>query len=99
MLASSVFSVAYVAAWFILDKKPRVADEVHFGVRDSQLQQDKAGDAGVEVKAKVWQAGEPPRQALFDINQRFTNIEGRLRKIETYVTSAQFQLSREINRL
>ena len=53
----------------------------------------------VEVKTKVWQAGEPPRQAFHDIANRFQGIEKRLRKIETYVTSREYQLNREISRL
>lgn len=53
----------------------------------------------VEVKAKVWQAGLPPRQAFMDIKQRYTVVEEKLRRLESYVTSNEFQLNREINRL
>jgi phage shock protein C len=53
----------------------------------------------VKVKSKVWQSGEPPKQAFADIKQRFEKNEVRLRQIETYVTSAQYQLNREINNL
>ena len=56
-------------------------------------------DKKVEVKAHVWQAGEPPRQAYFDIKHKFKRIEDRLRKVETYVTSSEYQLNREINKL
>ena len=53
----------------------------------------------VEVKTKVWQAGEPPKQAFHDISKRFAESENRLRKMEKYVTSREFQLNREISRL
>ncbi len=53
----------------------------------------------VEVKSKVWQAGLPPRQAFLDIKQRYESVETKLRQLESYVTSKEFQLNREINRL
>ena len=53
----------------------------------------------VEVKTKVWQAGEPPKQAFHDIRNRFEKAEVRLRKMETYVTSREYQLNKEISRL
>ena len=56
-------------------------------------------DGKVEVKSKVWQAGQPPRQAFMDIKQRYSAVEEKLRKLESYVTSKEFQLNREISRL
>ncbi|MFW8590183.1 envelope stress response membrane protein PspC [Glaciecola sp. 2405UD65-10] len=53
----------------------------------------------VAVKSKVWQAGVPPRKALLDIKQRYATTEDQLRRLESYVTSKEFQLNREINRL
>lgn len=98
------FVVAYIAAWFILDKKPTATEQRHqqFSMASKhwrQSAQEQDDDKTVEVKAKVWQAGEPPRQAFHDIKRRFENLEGRLRRMETYVTSAEFQLNREISRL
>lgn len=98
LLSGSFFLVAYVAAWFILDKKQNVLAKSQAG-NWQPAHQGVTTEEAVEVKAKVWQAGEPPRQAFYDINKRFSNMETRLRKMETYVTSSEFQLSREINRL
>ena len=53
----------------------------------------------VEVKSKVWQAGVPPRQAFIDIKQQYETVENKLRKLESYVTSKEFELNREIGRL
>jgi phage shock protein C len=53
----------------------------------------------IEVKEKVWQAGEPPRQAFHDITGQFDDLEKRLQNLETYVTSPEFTVSREIDRL
>jgi phage shock protein C len=107
LLAGPFVPVFYIAAWFILDKK-----EPEHGL-GSQRNTSFAGkhsvkgwrseaddeDKKVEVKSKVWQAGEPPKQAFYDIKQKFIRIETRLRKVETYVTSSEFQLNREINKL
>ena len=56
-------------------------------------------DSKVEVKSRVWQAGQPPRQAFMDIKQRYNAVEEKLRKLESYVTSKEFELNREISRL
>ncbi|MFT5674240.1 MAG: phage shock protein C [Paraglaciecola sp.] len=108
LLAGPFVIVAYIAAWFILDKKPGTTDkhDVFKHQKSSRATTGKGWhnsseqeEGKVEVKGKVWQAGEPPRQAFHDIKQRFERNETRLRKIETYVTSSEFQLNREINSL
>lgn len=57
------------------------------------------GNHKVEVKSKVWQSGVPPRQAFIDIKQRYNAVENKLRMLESYVTSKEFQLNRELSRL
>jgi phage shock protein C len=111
LLAPPFFFVGYIAAWFILEKKPRglsthnMDDEPAAGSYQNNVQGKgwhnvtEQGADKVVVKSKVWQAGEPPKQAFIDIKHRFANNENRLRKIETYVTSSEFQLNREINKL
>lgn len=107
LLAGPFMIVAYVAAWFILDKKPLDHEfDAHTGPLDltgkgwrNSADQGGRASSKVEVKTKVWQAGEPPKQALHDIVSRFDTAESRLRKMETYVTSREFQLNREISRL
>lgn len=111
LLAPPFFFVGYIAAWFILEKKPR---GMSANTRDEEIAsratQNRAKGKGwhnvseddsekVVVKSKVWQAGEPPKQAFIDIKQRFAKNETRLRKMETYVTSPQFHLNRELNKL
>ncbi|WP_100655748.1 envelope stress response membrane protein PspC [Alteromonas flava] len=107
LLAGPFIFVAYVACWFIMDKKPKVGDGMHTGkgyTAASHKTQGKGWVSGaeskpIEVKARVWQAGEPPKQAFYDIQQRYRSAEERLRKIESYVTSKEFQLNRELSRL
>ncbi|MBD1583913.1 envelope stress response membrane protein PspC [Pseudoalteromonas sp. S16_S37] len=84
-----LFVVAYVACWFILDKKP---------MTHSSYNKEQDEDP-ISVKFKVWQKGEPPRQALFDLKERLTRLDTRIQSMETYVTSSEFTVSREINKL
>jgi phage shock protein C len=107
LFAGPFIFVSYVAAWFILDKKPgskgsKIPYTDHRQVikpRGKGWQNQPEDEDKVVVKSKIWQAGEPPKQAFHDIQQRFAKNESRLRQVETYVTSSEFQLNREISRL
>ena len=110
LLGMGWFIVIYIAGWFILDKKPGFKDKT---VQEINRHMDTAAqhvsraaekfssevDRSIKVKAKVWQSGEPPKQAFHDINRKFRNMETQLRSIEHYVTSPEFTVSREINKL
>jgi phage shock protein C len=115
LLAGPFVIVAYVAAWFILEKKPSAGFTKPKSQRPAYRTNGKGWhnapqqqgtysepediETKVEVKAKVWQAGEPPKQAFTTIKAQFENLEERLRGMESYVTSSEFQLNREISRL
>ncbi len=89
-----LFVVVYIAAWFILDKKPgsEGASKQSEAVKKEHLDP-------VEVKFKVWQKGEPPRRALKDLKDYLGNLDGRVQNMERYVTSPEFTVSREIDKL
>jgi len=106
LLGMQFLIILYVAGWFILDKKPKqpksfvknnesTVDEVNVNTTNKS---DYTNES-IKVKAKVWQAGEPPRQAFHDIKRKFTLLENKLRTMERYVTSPEFTVSREINKL
>lgn len=108
LLSGAMFVVGYIAAWFILDV--RVDDDQSERQPKKKWQRDWKDEVNsqirsrfearpVEVKEKVWQAGEPPRQAFHDIANQYRDMEKRLQNLETYVTSTEFTVSREINRL
>lgn len=120
LMAGPFVVVSYVAAWFILDKKPAGSAQDYDEEYTSSASAGKWGDSSwktgatgsasrytkskqhegkVEVKQRVWQAGEPPREAFFDIQERFRIAELKLRKLEGYVTSKEYQINREISRL
>jgi len=117
LLGMGWFVVIYIAAWFILDKKPANAANVNRntqrgqGASQSNPQQTKQqapaqhdfddgiANESIKVKSRIWQAGEPPKQAFQDIRRKFKTLELELQVIERYVTSPEFTVSREINKL
>ncbi len=114
LLGMGWFIVIYIAAWFILDKKSssaanvnRNAQKGHHGQAQTRQQQtteqhsfdEDITNESIKVKSRVWQAGEPPKQAFHDIRRKFKTLELELQVIERYVTSPEFTVSREINKL
>lgn len=99
--------LGYIACWFILDKTPekKTADnyqthESHYAKGHQQENKNAdASNASIKVKARIWQSGEPAKQALYDIGRKFRSLEGRVQAMEQYVTSTEFTVSREINKL
>lgn len=93
----------YIAAWFILDKKPAatISEELSEQSQDAKKAafEKELNDEPIRVKARVWQAGEPPKQAFHDIRKKYMSMEKQLRTMEKYVTSSEFTVSREINKL
>ncbi|MCC4831546.1 envelope stress response membrane protein PspC [Shewanella sp. 10N.7] len=78
--------IIYIALWLILDSK---VEEVT----------TKPHHKDIEVKKKVWQAGEPAKRALHEVNSQFYALEIRLQRLERHVTSDNFDLKHEINNL
>lgn len=83
---SGIVLVIYVLLWMILDIKPGT-------------EKNKSAHKDIEVKKKIWQAGEPAKMALRDVNSQFRSLEIRLQKLERHVTSDSFDLKQEINNL
>ncbi|MGB0937547.1 MAG: envelope stress response membrane protein PspC [Colwellia sp.] len=93
----------YIAGWFILDKAPG-SEKIKKSVKATSVKKkgfsdDNIAQESIKVKARIWQAGEPPRQAFHDIKRKFRVLERQLRSVEQYVTSSEFTVSREINKL
>jgi len=78
--------IIYLVLWMILDVKPQSKESRH-------VHKD------IEIKKKIWQAGEPAKMALRDVNTQFRSLEIRLQKLERHVTSDNFDLKQEINSL
>jgi phage shock protein C len=99
--------LGYIVGWFILDKSPDKITKTDHGLGDNQYaeyhhpgqQKFDVTNESIKVKSRIWQAGEPPKQALHDICRKFRSLERKLQSMEQYVTSADFTVSREINKL
>jgi phage shock protein C len=104
LLGMGWFIVIYIAAWFILDKKPGALNKKNQQTKsqysaESMQSEDILSSESIKVKSRIWQAGEPPKQAFHDIRRKFKSLEKELRQMEHYVTSPEFTVSREINKL
>ncbi len=80
-------TIAYIAAWLILDKMPPQRKE----------QQDTYTEHN--VKQKPWQAGRSARQILQKVESEFDTAEKKVQQMEAYVTSSAFKVDREFNKL
>jgi len=87
--------VLYFAGWVVLGKKSKVK------AASSRIDSSKSSDEEdrVEVKTRVWQRGEAPKEALKHLHNKFNGLELRLRDVERHVTSNRFQLNQEFNNL
>lgn len=107
LLGMGWFIVIYIAGWFILDKTPGVegtSSKINkksdkFSAHNTANNHDDYVSETIKVKSRIWQAGEPPKQAFRDIKYKFSRLERELRMIERYVTSTEYTVSREINKL
>jgi len=98
--------LGYVAAWFILDKNPKFPSK-RANAKYHRAEQSESSNhyhkehsnEHIKVKARIWQSGEPPKQAFHDIRRKFGSLEKKLQGIEQYVTSSEFTVAREINKL
>jgi phage shock protein C len=88
IFAGFITFTAYIAAWFLLDKRPVTLYE-----------KEEGEFAEVRMKARSWQAGVTPHQALDRIVQELDTLEPRLQRIEKLVTSKEFTLQREFSKL
>jgi phage shock protein C len=88
IFAGFITFTAYIAAWFLLDKKPVTL-----------YSQEDAEVAEVRMKVRSWQAGVTPHQALVRIGQELDTLEPRVQRLEKLVTSKEFTLQREFSKL
>ena len=87
IFAGFITFTAYIAAWFLLDKKPVL------------LTPDSPIPATSRMKAHSWQAGMTTLQALDKVSRELAALEPRVQQIEKLVTSKEFTLQREFNKL
>jgi phage shock protein C len=107
MFLPSIVIPSYFVAWFLMDDKPyyrRVTDRFDAEARGSHeipsRDSRKRRDRGERMKQT-----DPAKpvmnnvQAMKTAKQKFSDIEQRLRVMETHVTSSRFELNREFKKI
>ena len=96
---SKLTFVAYVIAWIVVDKAPKESAPQKRVLKETTTYENTPDGRSIEIKTRVWEAGEVPKDALKDIAGRFQKMEHSLRDMERYVTSSEYQVRQEINKL
>lgn len=89
--------IAYFVACFILDPKPgSKSNRGCFGNERTNHKSKKSEEKQYRATVKeVWKKGEAPSETLLSVENSFANIEGKLQKMESFVTSKKYQLDKE----
>lgn len=100
---------AYCIAYFLMDEKPyyrRVTDRFEESPRADRRTKGRAGessdldgDAASAPKGSRREHALSNVQALRIARRKFDDIERRLRRMETCVTSSKFELQRELSKI
>lgn len=88
-LPSIVFP-AYWIAYFVLDTPPREGQRSRRRHRSSGDDSSSAPELGPDLA---------PRQSLRNVEADLTEVELRLRRMESHVTSGQYELQRELHKI
>lgn len=91
--------IAYVIAWIVFGKAPKQTAEQRRVLKETTTVENTPDGRSIEIKTRVWEAGEAPKDALKDIAHRFQAMEHNLRDMERYVTSSEYRVRQEINNL
>ena len=88
IFAGFITFTAYIAAWFLLDKKPVTL----YGEQEGEF-------AEVRMKARSWQAGITPIRPWAASPVSSTAWSPGVQRLEKLVTSKEFTLQREFSKL
>ena len=91
--------IAYIAGWAILDKGPKESTQTKGVLKETTSYEYTHDGRAVEIKTRVWEAGKAPKDALKDIARQFDSMEHSVRGMEGYVTSSEYKVRQEFNRL
>lgn len=91
--------LAYVIVWIVAGKAPQQTVQKKRVLKETTTVENTPDGRSVEIKTRVWEAGEAPKDALKDIANRFQTMEHSLRNMERYVTSSEYRVRQEINNL
>ena len=98
VLQANIFLIGYIVAYFILDPCPSTNTRI-VGGEVSRNDKDVESTSVPNLKEQVWQAGESSSIVLSELEKSFDSIETRIRSVEKVVTSKEFSLHTEFNKL
>ncbi|WP_444994591.1 envelope stress response membrane protein PspC [Aliikangiella sp. IMCC44359] len=94
--------LAYFVLYFVLDPKPgSKSNKGCFGKERKRNLSEYAEESKPykpSVK-EVWRTGISPKDKLDEIESKFSMVESKLQNIESFVTSKQFELEKEFNKM
>jgi len=96
--------ISYFILCFVLDPKPGSTSSKGCFGKTSKLR-SKEREAPLESKPyqptvrEVWRSGASLKDTLDDVEAKFETIEGHLQRMESFVTSSQFELEKAFNRM
>jgi phage shock protein C len=107
MFLPSIVIPSYFVAWFLMDDKPyyrRVTDRFDAETRGRHDESSRGNRKrrGRGEKMKQTDPAKPVMnnvQAMKTAKQKFSDIEQRLRVMETHVTSSRFELNQEFKKI
>ncbi len=102
---NGIIILAYFILCFVLDPKPgSKSTKGCFGrskrKRSKKNEDIEQNDKPYQSSVKdVWKSGASPSDTLESIESKFSKAEKKLQIMESFVTSKQFELQREFNRM
>ena len=93
--------VAYFVACFIMDPKPGTkSNKGCFGNEKRRHRPSNSEEHQYRASVKdVWKKGKAPTETLQKLEQSFARMEDKLQAMESYVTSNQYQLEKEFEKM
>jgi len=99
--------IAYLVACFIMEPKPGsksnkgcFGNEKRRNVNFNDNSDSNAEERRYTASVKdVWKKGKAPTETLQKVEDSFTNMESKLQALESYVTSKQYQLEKEFEKM
>jgi len=96
---------AYIIGWIVLSKEPRFENAEVSEVRSSSRfsgRRSKHSKNNAERKVETVQKNnieKSPRYRLRNVKADLNQVELRLRRMESHVTSGHYELQKELNRI
>ena len=95
MFTGSFAFLAYIAAWFLIASR---SEAPYAGQTYNHETPPKNPNGPQNIKQKVFSHKEAATSRIYEIRDRLSSIDQRIRAMETHVTSKKYQFDRELHR-